>query len=252
MKGINTTFSKIQIVPDMKKLPAFILIILISTAAMSAKDSFGIKNGINDRTASEKQSKKSKLLLSFGANLSSYLYQESEWQLGYSVGLTFNFRVYKNLLMTLPCSYTRINTAPKNVEGVSYSDYGEYIYKTLTNWQISIGFLEIPILFSYKILTAKRYKLNYILGPGLVIAVKDFSRIENVTITNEIIGFNDYGSDLGPYYYLRENSGLNISTGIRLHVSRFYIDLLYVLYPYKIKQINKLNSISLRLGIDMG
>ncbi|NIU00526.1 MAG: hypothetical protein GWN01_06180, partial [Nitrosopumilaceae archaeon] len=91
--------------------------------------------------------------------------------------------------------------------------------------------------------------IGYVLGSGLVIATKDFSRIEKFKKTDEIIGVEKYGPPLEPQNVLY--SGINIITGVRIHVSRFYIDLLYILYPYKIKDINKLNSISLRLGIDI-
>ena len=83
----------------------------------------------------------------------------------------------------------------------------------------------------------------------MVIGPKDLSRIEKSTRTDEIIGIEEYGPPLEPQNVLY--SGININTGVRFHVSQFYIDLLYVLYPYKIKNINILNSISLKLGIDI-
>ncbi len=208
---------------------------------------------IKNEISSAKQPGKSKLLWSFGTNLSSYVHRKSEWKPGYNVGLTFYFRVCKNLSITLPFSYTRIYTAFKNLEGKFYSNDG-HIYKAFFNPDISIGFLEIPILFSYKFFTAKKYDLSFIGGSALAIAAKDYStpiQPEDVTITDEIIGTYDelpiYPSENFTYY----NSGININTGIRFHVSRFYVDMLYILYPYKIKGINKLNSISLRLGIDV-
>ena len=171
---------------------------------------------------------------------------------GYNIGLTFNFIVFKRLSISLPCSYTRINTAVKNVEGRFYSIDDNYIYKKLTDWQISVGFLEIPILLCYKFCNTKRYKFSFTFGPGLVFAIKDFSRIENVTITDEIIGIYDvFPIDPVNDNFTYNNSGINVYTGIRFNVNRFYIDLLYILYPYDIKEINKLNSISLRFSIDI-
>lgn len=245
MREINTI---------MKKLPALILIILISIVKLSAKDSLSDENRTNDTTAFEKESEESILFFSLGVNLSSFLHEEDEWQWGYNLGFTINFHVSKNFLITMPLSYTRINAAPRNVEGKSYSNDG-YIYKTFVNREISIGFFEIPILFSYKFFSTKSYDLSCILGPGLVIAAKDFSKPvqpEDVTITDEIIGTHNFPIDPVDTRFTIPNSGLNVNTGIRFNVSRFYIDLLYVLYPYEIKNINKLNSISLRLGIDMG
>jgi hypothetical protein len=203
---------------------------------------------IDDKLESEKQQRKTNLLVSVGMNYSSYIHQESEWQLGYNLGLTFNFKVYKKLSISLPFSYARINTAPQNVEGRFYSDDG-YIYKMFVEGQISVGFLEFPILFSYKFLTVKSYNFSFTFGPGLVIAIKDFSTTEDVLITDEIIGMHHGVIPLEPAYVL--SSGFNINSGIRFNVSRFYIDFLYILYPYEIKEINKLNTISLRLGIDI-
>ncbi len=155
--------------------------------------------------------------------------------------------------MTLPLSYTRINASPKNVEGRSYASDG-YIYKAFINREISVGFLEIPILFSYDFFSIKKYDFNYLFGIGLVIAVKDFSKLvqpKDVTITDEIIGTHDFPLDPVETRFFIPNSGLNINTGVRFHLGRLYIDVLYTLYPYKVKEINKLNSISLRLGIDI-
>lgn len=206
-----------------------------------------------DNITSRNQSGEAQLLVSFGTNLSSFPGEEGDWQLGYSLGLTFNIPVYRKLSITIPLSYTRINADPKNVEGRSYANDG-YIYKTFVNREISIGFLELPILLGYKFYTAKRYDLSFLLGSALVIAAKDYSKTvqpEDVTITDEIIGTHDFPIDPVDTRFTIPNSGLNINTGVRLHISQFYIDVLYILYPYKIKEINKLNVISLRLGIDV-
>jgi len=213
----------------------------------------GQQKELDDKSSSEKQSKKAIYFLSAGINFSSYLQEEGDWQPGYSIGLTFNFEVSKKISITLPFSYARINAAPQNVEGKSYSNDG-YIYKTFVDREISVGFIEFPILVSYKLFSKTKYDLSYLLGPGLIIAVKDLSKSvqpEDVTITDEIIDTHDFPLDPVDTRFTIPNSGLNLSTGIRFHLSRFYIDLLYVLYPYEIKAINKLNSISLKLGIDI-
>ena len=251
----------------MKKLLAFMLITFVATAPLRAKDAFGVRDETNAKTASGKQSRKSPFLVSFGTNLSFYPGEEGDRQLGYSFGLTFNFRVYKNLSMTLPISYTRINTALENVEGASGTYFsGDTLYKTLRDWQVSAAFFEVPLLFIYKFPTKNNFEISYILGPGLAFAAKDFSKIENFTRTDEIIGIDDGLISLDPSTPdLR--SVINIITGVRLHISRFYLDLLYTFYsddikiiyklnstpryPTGIKTINKLNSISVKLGIDI-
>jgi hypothetical protein len=222
--------------------------------------------------SSEKKSSKGVLLWSFGVNWSSYIHEEGEWKLGYNLGLTFNIKIYKKLSITLPFSYARINAAPENVAGRFYSyDHAEetsvhveetsyildyYIYRSFVDREVSIGFLEFPILFSYNFFSTKRYQLSCLLGTGLVFAIKDFSKLskpEDVTITNEIIGTYDtlplaFSTD---ETFTLSNSGLTLNSGIRFHVGRLYVDILYILYPYTIKDINKLNSISLRIGIDI-
>jgi len=202
----------------------------------------------------EKKSKKGVFLLSAGCNISSYLFEDGEWQLGFRLGFTFNIRASKKVSITLPCSYTRINATPKNVEGASYSSYfdNRYIYRNYTDWQISVGFLEIPILLSYKFYNTRRYNVRFTIGPGIAIAIKDFSRIENVTITDEIIGTYDVEPiDSYEYHFTYSNSGFNLNTGIRFNISRFYLDLMYIFYPYTIKDINNLNTISLIFSIDL-
>jgi hypothetical protein len=234
---------------NMKKYSVFILIVLISTTLLNARNFVGVELGQKDTLNYKKSSENKKLLLLFGTNLSSFINEEGDWQLGYSIGLTLDFRVYKSLSISLPVSYTRINAAPKKVEGRTFPNVGDNIYKTLTDWQVSFSYLEIPIISTYKFFSKNNYDIRYALGPGLVIGPKDLSRIEKSTRTDEIIGIEEYGPPLEPQNVLY--SGININTGVRFHVSRFYIDLLYVLYPYKIKNINILNSISLKLGIDI-
>lgn len=251
----------------MKRILVFILMILILTTTLNARNIIRIKTDvnfsgshknqkefINNYISSEKQSKKLTFLWSVGANFSSYLQNEGEWQPGYNLGLTFNIHVYRKLSITLPCSYTRINTSIKNIEGKFYSNDG-YIYKMFVDRQISVGFLEFPMLFSYNFFSTKKHDLNFLLGAALAIAVKDFSKSiqpEDVTISDEIIGTHDGAPLASPEEtFTISNSGFNINSGIRFHVSRFYIDLLYSLYPYKIKDINKLNTITLKLGIDV-
>lgn len=245
------------------------LIILVSTATLSAKDFFGVKNELKYKTTPQKQFKESPLLASIGTNLSSYPGEEGRWQLGYSIGFTFNYRVYKNLSMTLPISFTRINTVLENLEGAGINpSTGDIhtLYKTLRDWQISAAFFEIPLLFILEFPT-KNFELGYILGPGLAIAVKDFSKLENFTITDEILGLDDGNEPVDPATgELR--SVINIITGVRLHVSRFYLDLLYTFnpdhikiitkldreskyFPNAVKRINKLNIISLKLSLNI-
>jgi len=233
----------------MKKLLAFMLITFVATAPLRAKDAFGVRDETNAKTAPGKQARKSPLLISFGTNLSSFLGEEGSWQLGYSLGLTFNIQIDPRLSLTIPLSYNRINAAPRNVEDRTNSDIGQYIYKTLSDWQVSVAHIEVPVLFAYKFLTQNSYDIRYLLGAGIAVGIKDFSRIEKFTRTDEIIGIEQHGISFGVPNELL--GGGNIITGVRFHKTRFYIDLLYVFYSQKIKEINKLNSISLRLGIDV-
>jgi len=251
----------------MKKLLAFMLITFVATAPLSAKDTFSARNKTNAKTATGKQAKESPFLISIGTNLSFYPGEEGQPQLGYSLGITFNFRVQKNLSMTIPLSYTRINTALDNLEGAGGASFpGDTLFKTLRDWQISAAFFEIPLLFIFEFPT-KNFELGYILGPGLAIAVKDFSKLESFTRTDEILGLDDRIDSVDPATS-ELRSVINIITGVRLHIGRYYLDLLYtfnpdhikiidkldresIYFPNGIKRINRLNSISVKLSIDI-
>jgi len=251
----------------MKRLLAFMLITFVATAPLSAKDAFGARDETNAKTASEKQARKSPFLVSFGTNLSFYPGEGGDTQLGYSFGLTFNFKIYKNLSMMLPISYTRINTALKAVEGKTEPWFtGENVYKTLSDWQISADFFEVPILFTYKFLTTNSYDINYVLGRGLTFAIKDYSKLK-YTVTDEVLGVSQYPHSIDPETHELRSKVNIIITGVRFHISRFYVSILYTFYgsnlkgisklystseyPHGIKRINDLNSISLKLGIDI-
>jgi len=202
----------------MKKLLAFMLMTFVATAPLSAKDAVDAGNKTNTKTASEKQAKEPPGLVSFGTNLSSFQGEDGQWQLGYSLGLTFNIHIYRNLSMTLPISYTRINAAPENVKDRNFPDPGESIYRILIDWQVSVGFFEVPALFTYKFITKSSYDIRYLLGAGLVVAKKDYSKIENITKTDEIIGVERYGHPLEPQHSL-DFPITSISTGIRGRMS---------------------------------
>lgn len=202
----------------------------------------------------DKPNKKVGLLWSAGPNISKYISEDGDWRIGYRLGLTFNVRIANKSAFTFPFSYTRIHATPKRVEGKSYANDG-YLYKVFVNRDISVGFIELPILFSYNFFSTKKYKFSYLLGTGLVIAVKDYSKLvqpEDVTRTDEIIGTHNFPVDPVETRFTIPNSGLNVSTGIRINVSRFYFDILYVIYPYDIKEINKLNSFSFIFSVDAG
>jgi hypothetical protein len=242
-----------------KTILVFALLILPTFNSLAQKSSIGVsrinhtlelyQQEINNKKSSDEQPQKFNFLLSSGINISSFRHEEGSWQLGYSFGLTFNIYIYRNLSMTLPFSYTRISASSKNVEGRTFPNIGENIYGTLSDWQVSVGFIELPVFFTYKFVSKSSYDIRYVFGTGVVVAKEDLSRIENFRRTDEIIGIEKYAPPLEPQNVL--SSGFNISTGFRFHISQFYIDLLYSLYPYEIKEINKLHSISLRLGIDI-
>ena len=249
----------------MKKSLAFVIVILFSMAPLVAKNSSETKSVGNDNTIRQKESGKSHYFVSFGTNMSGFPGEKGKWKIGYTLGITFKFRVYKNLSMSLPFSYNRINAALKNVEGKTDPGYGEDVYKTLSDWQIKVVFFEVPLLFTYKFLAKSSYDVRYICGPGLSFAVKDFSKL-NFTRTDEILGISQYSSSVDPETYALRSS-FNIITGVELHISRYYLNLLYTFYlnnikgisklystskyPHALKRINNLNSISVKLSIDI-
>lgn len=198
--------------------------------------------------------KEVKVLLSAGGNISKYISEMGDWQFGYRLGLTFIRNISSKIEITIPFSYIRTHAMPEKVKGKSYANDGN-IYRTFVDRDIAVGFIELPLLFSYNVYSAKTYNLHYLFGPGLVIAAKDYSKLiepKDVTITDEIIGTHNFPLDPVETRFTIPNSGLNVNTGIRFNVSRFYFDLLYVLYPYDVKEINKVNSISFIVHVDIG
>lgn len=228
----------------MRKLLAVVLIILAATASMSAKNTLETKAVERDKVTPQKPSRKLPIWVTFGTNLSSYPGEESEWKLGYSLGLTFSFKIYKKLSMSLPLSFNRINTALKDLEGQTIPiEPGMNVYKTLSDWQISADFFEVPLLITYKFFTMKSYDIDYVLGPGLALAIADYSQLV-YTVTDEIIGISQDYPPLDPT--TRElRSTLGIITGARFHFSRCYVSILYTLYLNNIKGINKLDDTSI-------
>jgi Outer membrane protein beta-barrel domain len=227
----------------LNNFPNFIFMILIFVANV-----IGQAENSNHKKLNNHDKQESKIFLSFGTNLSSYLHEEDNWHLGYNIGLTFNITVYRRLSVSIPFSYSRLNATPKEVEGRYYSIINSNIYKKLTNWKVSFAYFEIPILLNYKLFVINKYKLSFMFGPGLAIKVKDFSNIEKTEITEEIIG-NQSNESIPQEPQNLLHSAFNINSGVRIHFRRIYIEIGYILYPSEIKRINKLNVISLRLGI---
>ena len=194
-------------------------------------------------------------MVSAGINTSSYLNEDGGWQLGYRLGWTFNFKVSKFVVVSLPFAYVRINAYQQNVEG-SYYSHDNYVYRTYKDWHISLSFFEFPILLSYKFYNAERYNLSFSFGPGIKIAIKDYSGQPTYTFTDEIIGTHDgqrFDSiDSGDSYGYFRNSGMNFYTGIQFNLRRFYLDLLYTINPFNIKDLKSLHTLSLIISIDPG
>ncbi len=120
---------------------------------------------------------------------------------------------------------------------------GDTLFKTLRDWQISAAFFEIPLLFIFEFPT-KNFELGYILGPGLAIAAKDFSKLKNFIRTDEILGLDDGNEPVDPATG-EFRSVINIITGVRLHINRYYQDLRYIFNPDHIKLIGKLDRESI-------
>lgn len=220
-----------------------------------------LDNKPQDIEETEKKPRKTVILFSAGCNISSYFTEDGGWQLGYRIGMTINTKVSEAVFIMLPFAYVRINAFQKNVErkfysGVyvdeSYQDY--YVYKLFRDWKISLAFFEFPVLLGYKVYQTNRYNISFTFGPGIAFAIKDISKQPTYTFTDEIIGthngevFNSF-NESDAYRYFK-NSGLNLNTGIRFNVSRLYLDVMYTFYPYKIKEIKNLNTISLILSVD--
>jgi len=232
---------------------------------MIANKSLGAKNGKNDNTQLQKHFDDSPFWVSFGTNVSGFPGEKGEWKIGYSLGITFKFKIYKKLSASLPLSLNRINAALKNVEGKTDPGYGEEVYKTLSDWQIKVVYFEVPLLFTYKLFAKNSYDIRFVGGPGLSFPVKDYSK-QNFTRTDEILGISQYSSSIDPETHALRSS-FNIFTGVEFRINRFCLNLLYTFYlnsingisklyitseyPHALKKINNLNSISLKLSIEI-
>ena len=252
----------INIIKMKRLIPYLISAILFLGFIQSYAQNNVPENKPQDTEETEKKSKKGILLVSVGSNISSFLTEYGGWQLGYRIGVTFNIKVSKDVFVTPPFAYTRINAFRKNAEEefYSYDNVGEsyqefYIYKLFIDQKISLAFLEFPALLCYRFYQTNRYGVSITLGPGFALAVKDFSKWPTVTITNEIIGTHngevfDIVDGNDPYRYLKD-SGYDLNAGIRFNLSWFYLDMMYTYYPYTINEIENFNAISLIFSVDL-
>lgn len=232
----------------MGNFKTIIFLLLFSNAFLSAKSELQQKK---DDDVNSKKNQKTLVLVTAGSNISKFISEKGNWQVGYSVGLTFDNYHNNRLTITLPISFNRINALPKEIKSRSFPSVGENIYRTLIDWNFSVFYLEIPVLFAYKIYTFNNYSLRFILGPGLIFTLNDNSNVKNVIKTDEILGVEEYGPPLEPQYSLDKITS-SLNTGIRLQRSRFYFDLIYSLNPNNLKKINKINTLSLKVSFVLG
>ena len=130
-----------------------------------------------------------------------------------------------------------------------------YVYRQLYDVRISILFIELPLLLSYKFWNSGSSSFLGCIGPGYSISVKNDYKKSNYRNTDEILGtVIDIPVPLSEYYYDDsefDHSGFNLNAGIQFRYEKLLLNFLYIKKQYQFKTIGKEYTLLLNLGYQL-
>jgi len=183
-----------------------------------------------------------------GINISDFQNIKNENRFGYSAGMTFSHD-FNNYIITFSGFVSRQSLFLRQRKGSS-SD-GNFIYRMLYDYYISLLFIDIPVMINYKIWSNGSKTLYAGLGIGYSISIKDYSERSNFFNTREVISTGD----LVDGYYIEDsvysNSGVNFKADIWCEYKNFMFKFLYINKRYNLKKIDKPHTFSLHIGFSL-
>lgn len=244
------------------KLRFFIITIIFSTFLFGRNDvdklnTFSPKlHQIKDSTSQDLTANENKKFIEekrlwweAGINVSGLQNIGSEKRFGYLIGLTISHKLSNLIDIDISGLVSRQNLFLKNIKSTG-SD-GQFVYRIIHNYKISILFLELPVMINYKLWDNNFYSFYAGFGLGYSISSKDYSERTDFVNTGEILNI---GIPVDEHYIedsVFDNSGIHINSGIRFNYNKFMIKLLYVNKRYDLKRIDKEHTFSLHFGYNL-
>lgn len=187
-----------------------------------------------------------------GLNITSIQHKNSDWQSGYTAGLSVFTKITNRLRLGIYALVLKENTYLHHIKGQYYNALDELCYTKYYDLDFSIRFFEFPAVLYFRLWQNKVSSLYMGLGTGYAIANKDRSKRTNHHFTDELIT-DSYCTGFAPgdYYENEENeekSGFALTAGIVLTYKRVAIHMLYMNKRYGIEGYGKHHTVSVQLG----
>lgn len=193
----------------------------------------------------------------FGGNYSKFRRARNELEIGFSLGIGHEWKVFNNMNISSELHYSFLRA---DLIGVVITSGWDVDSGHLYNLNCSIGSLEIPLLVKYYYQLAKDIKLHILLGPSLSIGLLDSSEKDQVADEPIHIANMQYdyihAEDPGELYIL-DSSGFRLNVGVGLVWSAFSFECRYSRAMFDIETLNmvrlndELNGYHFMLGVSL-
>lgn len=162
--------------------------------------------------------------------------------IAYTIGTNIKFPVSRSTELLTGIQYV---SNKYSFEDFSIEDrLNKYIYGT----SLSIYSIEVPIIFSYKIL-ASNFSINAGIQPGYIFSAHSKVNIANYNKdSNGVWSFKDEEKEKINIKGLIRKERISIPIGFSYNLSRLYFSLLYNFEITKIYQDNHSQNITLKIG----
>ncbi|MHB2153846.1 hypothetical protein ACX8XN_05545 [Calditrichota bacterium GD2] len=188
-----------------------------------------------------------------GMCLSKFQNINSKYGYGYSAGITIAHKLTKSIAFNYSVILSKQNILYKN--HVSSWRDDNYVYRQFFDVNISVLFVELPVMINYKFWNTSSSSFYVSFGVGYSISIRNDYRKSNFRNTNEVLGTvfeipipeNDKFIDDSIF----DNSGYNINTGIQFKYKKIFLRFLYINKRYKLRYIDKEHTFLFNFGYQL-
>ncbi len=192
----------------MKKHVIMIVFLLIFQNYLSAQDRFAFKAGINYSAFRDQP--------------------DLSLKRGILVGMSRNWKIYKNLMITAEINYLTKGGVLKNITVTP-------IATDVPLWEYDlhclVGHLEIPVMLKYS-LKLMKHSIYFYSGPSYEFGIKDYSKlVRKRLLVESVLEPDDYRSEyfwnIDPGLFPTPNGGFCLNMGIGIQIKPYCIELRY-------------------------
>lgn len=186
-----------------------------------------------------------------GINSSTFLNTDSNWGNNYTFGIYFKNYFSKNFVLLPMLTYSKHSSVVNRLEGKFYSE--NYVYRTFYDLVFETSFIDLNLLCNYDAPQSGNINFNFGIGIGYSLGLNDYSKSQNVKITDQII--EDFNNSVRPVdfdgdsnRFSENNNGFILTTNFTLNYKRINLTVMYSLKLYEVKEIGNIQTVTFLVG----